>query len=57
MKCKYDTREKCTEQCKYSQKWRNNMEEKQYCFTCQWYALDEGICCNGESEQKLRRYM
>lgn len=23
---------------------------KQYCFTCKWYAEFEGVCTNGESE-------
>lgn len=28
------------------------MEEKNYCCTCKWYALEEGVCCNGESEHR-----
>ena len=26
------------------------MEEKDYCCTCKWYALEEGVCCNDGSE-------
>lgn len=26
------------------------MEEKDYCCTCKWYAVEEGVCCNGASE-------
>lgn len=26
------------------------MEEKDYCCTCKWYALEEGVCCNYGSE-------
>lgn len=26
------------------------MEEKDYCCTCKWYAVEEGVCCNGDSE-------
>lgn len=24
--------------------------EKDCCCTCKWYALEEGVCCNGDSE-------
>ena len=27
-------------------------EEKKYCSTCNWYAVNEGVCCNGESEYR-----
>lgn len=23
-----------------------------YCATCDWYALEEGVCCNGESKYR-----
>lgn len=26
------------------------MKEKDYCCTCKWYALEEGVCCNDGSE-------
>lgn len=26
--------------------------EKDYCCTCKWYALEEGVCCNGESKHR-----
>lgn len=26
------------------------MKEKDYCCTCKWYALEENVCCNGDSE-------
>lgn len=26
------------------------MERKDYCCTCKWYELEEGVCCNGDSE-------
>lgn len=25
------------------------MEEKDCCCTCKWYAVYEGVCCNGDS--------
>lgn len=25
------------------------MEEKDSCYTCKWYALEESVCCNGDS--------
>lgn len=24
--------------------------EKDCCCTCKWYALEESVCCNGDSE-------
>lgn len=26
--------------------------EKNYCCACKWYALEESVCCNGESEHR-----
>lgn len=26
--------------------------EKDYCYTCKWYAPEESVCCNGESEHR-----
>lgn len=26
------------------------MEEKDYCCTCKWYAVEEGVYCNGGSK-------
>lgn len=26
--------------------------EKDYCCKCKWYALEEGVCCNGDSEYR-----
>lgn len=26
------------------------MEEKDYCCTCKWYAVEEGVCCNDGSK-------
>ena len=26
--------------------------EKKYCCTCKWYALEESVCCNGDSEYR-----
>lgn len=23
-----------------------------YCCACKWYALEEGVCCNGDSEYR-----
>lgn len=30
----------------------SNIMEKDSCCTCKWYALEEGVCCNGESEHR-----
>ena len=29
-----------------------NTKECKYCCTCKWYALEEGVCCNGDSEYR-----
>lgn len=26
---------------------------KKICCTCKWYALEESVCCNGESEHRV----
>lgn len=26
--------------------------EKDYCCKCKWYALEEGVCCNDDSEYR-----
>lgn len=26
--------------------------EKDHCCACKWYALEEVVCCNGESEHR-----
>lgn len=26
--------------------------EKDYCCKCKWYALEESVCCNGDSEYR-----
>lgn len=28
------------------------MEVKQYCSTCKWYEVYDGVCCNGDSENR-----
>jgi len=25
---------------------------QKYCSTCQWYDVETGVCCNGESEHR-----
>lgn len=31
---------------------RLSWQIKQYCCTCRWYAEYEGVCCNGDSENR-----
>ena len=28
------------------------MTEEHICWTCKWFAEFEGVCCNGESENR-----
>ena len=30
----------------------SDIMEKDYCCKCKWYALEEGVCCNGDSEYR-----
>lgn len=29
---------------------QKNVNIVKYCCTCKWYALEEGVCCNEDSE-------